>query len=255
MARKTVTTNMLTPNAQIMVRGKVAYSHITKHVDGDELKADIQRRTMQRRAVINKPYTTITIYEAQVVYANPQAATNPALKRPEEIYMEESMYKSNGKHNSGLCLTRENKSPRLPWVAERRGNQVVQLDSVPGELAAELDVTLVLRVFSSAQNNGVSLDGVIVNEPVRFFSSSANPDLSGYGLEFVPAAPAVNTDLPGADAAPMGAADSPFATPGAPVTPAGAPGAVTPAAQPGAAAAGQGGINYDPTADPARQQY
>lgn len=268
---RTIKTNQLRPQETFMVRGRVSFCRVAKHIEGEALKRDIENRKRLGRNAIERPYTTLTIYDAQVVPKNPSQLTM------EEQYANEAMFKSSSAQNTGMCFTGVNKSRRLPWVGILEGCTVKQLDGIPSELAIGMDVTLVMRVFSAPQNNGVSLDGVICNEPIRYFSGV---DLTGYGLTFESApghvsedadpAPAPGPDMGQPVAPPVGdpysaqPAAAPVApAPGAPQVPypAGmqppAPGPYTqgqPAAQPAPPPpAPAGGIRYDPAQDASRQ--
>ena len=179
MARRSVTTNQLTPNTTIMIRGHLTFSRIASQVMGEELEKDKIRRRNRNQNPIDRPYTTASICDAMVIYMNP---TN---KTPEDIYAEESLYQSRSSQNSGWSYTAYNKSPRLPWVGvlAEDGKTVKEIHP-EGELASGLDVTLVMRVFNSPQNNGVSLDGIILHEPVRYWSGLAGSGLADRGITF-----------------------------------------------------------------------
>lgn len=261
----TVNLNQLAPNATVLVRGKLAYSRLAKQIDGEELQKDMQRRQQKGWIPIEKPYTTATINNAQVIYANPQQKT------PVEIYVEEHFYQSRSQHAQGWSYTANNKGKNLPYICEMKGNNAMQV--IPeGELANGLDVTLVLRVFKGKPNNGLSLDGVIVNEPIRYYNGgNAGAGLANLGITFVPAAapaaapasapvtesvePAAPVQAPATAPANFPADDNPF---GGPVSaPVGNPYATQPAAgMPFGAPQGgfqpaqpQQGIRYNPNSD------
>ena len=179
MATRTVNTNQLTPQKTMMIRGKLTYSRLTRQVDGEELQKDMQRRASRRMNPIDKPYTTATICNAQVLYMDPNNKT------PEEIYAEESLYQSQTQGSTGWCFSGVNKGKTLPYIAIKDGNTARQI-APEGELAAGLDVTLVLRVFHTQMNNGVTLDGVIVNEPIRYYGGGVGAGLNEHGITFQP---------------------------------------------------------------------
>lgn len=258
MANRTINLNQLTPNTTVLVRGKLAFSRLAKQIDGEELQKDMQRRQQKGWLPIDKPYTTVTINNAQIVCANGQ-------KSLADTYVEEHFYQSRAQQATGWSYTANNKGKNLPYICEMKGQQAVQV--IPeAELANGLDVTLVLRVFKGKPNNGLSLDGVIVNEPIRYYSGGQGAGLSELGITFVPAAaPAAPVAAPAAPAAPAQAPvaapanfpadDNPF---GAPVTaPVGNPFAAQPAAgMPFGAPQGsfqpaqpQQGIRYNPNND------
>ena len=283
MSNRTITTNQLTPGRIFLVRGKVGFSRLTSRIEGEELQQDIQRRRSKGWLPIEKPYTTITINRAEVIVKDRNNI------QPEEQYAIESLYTSSSQRGQGgYSYTANNKGTRaLPYIAVTRAGAQGVVDQIQpeGELANGLDVTLVMRVFKGKPNMGVSLDGVIVNEPIRYFDNArAGDGLDGFGITFNPLAPgtlptaaaaetdnghsaeqpayAGHEDLPfvsegaGAaanDAAPVTPAPAgvmPQATATAPVTP------VTPVAPAGNAmnapinpmgtAPQNGGIRYDP---------
>lgn len=189
MANRTVNTNQLTPGTMYMVRGKVSYSRMLRKIDGEELKKDNDRRRASNRPEATKPYTTITIKDAQVVRMNPNAPESLA-----EIYARESLYIN--KTTGSQCLTIENKG-REPWFARHQNDDInnpnIQQFCPTAELAAGMDVTLVMEVYQAKPNNGVGLQGIIMNEPVKYFMGNGAPDpseLASLGLTFTPASAA-----------------------------------------------------------------
>lgn len=278
MSNRTVTTNQLTPGRIFLVRGKVGFSRLTSRIEGEELQQDIQRRRSKGWLPIEKPYTTITINQAEVIVKDRNNI------QPEEQYAIESLYTSSSQRGQGgYSYTANNKGTRaLPYIAVTRAGAQGIVDQIQpeGELANGLDVTLVMRVFKGKPNMGVSLDGVIVNEPIRYFDNTrAGVGLDGFGITFNPLAPgtlptaaetdnshsaeqpayAGHEDLPfvseGAGAAvntaapvtpaPTGA--MPQATAAAPVTPVAPAGnAMNAPINPMGTAPQNGGIRYDP---------
>lgn len=194
MANRTVNTNMLTPNKTIMIRGKLTYSRVTKFIDGDELRKDNQRRAQRNLPEISKPYTTASICNATVLYENPNQKT------PEDIYAEESLYQSTSPTNTGWNFQGMNKGKILPYIAVMRPDGTTADQIKPeGELAAGLDVTLVLRVFAAKPNNGVGLDGIIVNEPIRYYNGGLGIGLAERGITFNASPDAMNMPTPELD--------------------------------------------------------
>lgn len=278
MNNRTITTNQLTPGRIFLVRGKVGFSRLTSRIEGEELQQDIQRRRSKGWLPIEKPYTTITINQAEVIVKDRNNI------QPEEQYAIESLYTSSSQRGQGGYSYNANSrgTRALPYIAVTRAGAQGVVDQIQpeGELANGLDVTLVMRVFKGKPNMGVNLDGVIVNEPIRYFDNTrAGDGLDGFGITFNPLAPgtlptaaetdnshsaeqpayAGHEDLPfvseGAGAAANAAAVSapapagvmPQATATAPVTP------VTPAGNamnapinPMGTAPQNGGIRYDP---------
>ena len=278
MSNRTITTNQLTPGRIFLVRGKVGFSRLTSRIEGEELQQDIQRRRSKGWLPIEKPYTTITINQAEVIVKDRNNI------QPEEQYAIESLYTSSSQRGQGgYSYTANNKGTRaLPYIAVTRAGAQGVVDQIQpeGELANGLDVTLVMRVFKGKPNMGVSLDGVIVNEPIRYFDNTrAGDGLDGFGITFNPLAPgtlptaaetdnshsaeqpayAGHEDLPfvseGAGAAANAAAVSapapagvmPQATATAPVTPVAPAGnAMNAPINPMGTAPQNGGIRYDP---------
>lgn len=278
MSNRTITTNQLTPGRIFLVRGKVGFSRLTSRIEGEELQQDIQRRRSKGWLPIEKPYTTITINQAEVIVKDRNNI------QPEEQYAIESLYTSSSQRGQGgYSYTANNKGTRaLPYIAVTRAGAQGVVDQIQpeGELANGLDVTLVMRVFKGKPNMGVSLDGVIVNEPIRYFDNTrAGDGLDGFGITFNPLAPgtlptaaetdnshsaeqpayAGHEDLPfvseGAGAAanaaapvtPAPASVMPQATATAPVTPVAPAGnAMNAPINPMGTAPQNGGIRYDP---------
>lgn len=278
MSNRTITTNQLTPGRIFLVRGKVGFSRLTSRIEGEELQQDIQRRRSKGWLPIEKPYTTITINQAEVIVKDSNNI------QPEEQYAIESLYTSSSQRGQGgYSYTANNKGTRaLPYIAVTRAGAQGVVDQIQpeGELANGLDVTLVMRVFKGKPNIGVSLDGVIVNEPIRYFDNTrAGAGLDGFGITFNPLAPgtlptAAETDNSHSAEQPAyaGHEDLPFVSEGAgaaanaaaPVTP--APAGVMPQAtatapvntvapagnamnapiNPMGTAPQNGGIRYDP---------
>ena len=169
--------NDLTPDTTYLLRGKVAYSRVSRHTTDEERIKDNQRRTYK----IDKNYTNITIYDVSILCKDPQKPTI------EEQYAAECLYKSHVDKYTGKSFSALNKSENLPKVGVI--NDKGEYDSVKlqGELAQGLDVTIVMRVFKgkNSMNNGVSLDTILVNEPLRYFSNNVvEKDLEARGIIF-----------------------------------------------------------------------
>ena len=194
---KTINSNQLTPDATYLVRGKVGFSRISRHTTDEEREKQNQKRTHP----VDKNYTTITVYDAQVICRD---TANPTL---EERYGAESCYKSSSKDYPNLNFTGMNKSRNLPRVGVLEplpGNSNNYKEVVlSGELAKGLDVTLVMRVFKGqGSNNGVSLDRVLVNEPIRYYEASneaIDKSLASFGITFQAMAPQTEQERPAED--------------------------------------------------------
>lgn len=195
MANKTINTNQLTPGKNIMVRGRMNYCRITSQIAGDELKRSNDRARQYGRQPDNRPFTKAVLENAYVECINPN---NPTV---EEAYAIERLYVKATAPQSGNFFEAKNKGRILPWVGIRTdATNVKQLEpsEVKGELDRGLDVTLVLRVFNGTPNNGVSLDGIIVNEPIRFYNGANANMLAEHGITIHPAASrnTVNDSMP-----------------------------------------------------------
>lgn len=204
MANRTISTQSLTPGEVFCVRGKLTYGRLAKQVDGEELEKDKQRRAARGMRPIERPYTSATITDA---YVTVKDKNNPTL---EERYAQESLYTSHANGSHGFNFSAVNRGNRLPWIGVRDPQDPMKIEQLmlPNELASGLDVTLVMRVFQGKPNKGVTLDGVILNEPPRYFAS-ADPtaSLSALGITFIPA----ETAAPAPEAAPMAHEAFPFA--------------------------------------------
>ena len=187
---RTVHNSQLKPGSIILVRGHVGFSRISRQTTNEERIKDNQRRTHQ----IEKNYTTITIYNAQVMARNPQAPT------PEEIYALESCYTSSSQDYPGNNFTGINKSAFLPKVGvlAQGGNpdNHPSYDEITleGELQKGTDVTLLLRVFAGqGGNNGVSLDTILINQSdFQYYGNSAHVTeaMNAFGINFNAKSPA-----------------------------------------------------------------
>lgn len=180
MSNRTVQLNSLTPGTEFMIRGKLSFSRITSQIAGEELARRIESAKRNGMIPVERPHTTASITNAQVVYKD---ANN---KTPEEIYAEESLWQSSSHPERGYCYTAYNKGSYLPRVGTLAGDGMTVNEIVPeNELANGLDVTFVIRVFKpkTQRNNGTSLEGIIVNEPIRYYDGNAMASaLSGHGL-------------------------------------------------------------------------
>lgn len=178
---RTVSANQLADNTTFLIRGRVLYSRIRSQVAGEELARKNQRAMQQGRQPRNRPYTTLSICQAEVVRANP----NAPMMNPEEIFATESLYTSTTQPNNGLCYSADNTGNYLPRLCVQEGNMVTELsaDEIHGELDNGLLVTMVMRIYNSGKpNKGITLDTIIVNEPIRFYQGGAAANLEKYGL-------------------------------------------------------------------------
>lgn len=161
--------NQLKPGETIFVTGKVKFSHITKHVEGEELRKANERRTIP----IEKPHTFITVTEAAILPKVPGQLT------PEEQYVQQKFYvaKDNqGKSPEIYDYQSISKSPYLPQVSQCDATdpKICYEIKPETELGNGLNVTLVLRIYATKQNNGLGLDGILVREPIRYYEQGRN---------------------------------------------------------------------------------
>lgn len=211
---KTISVNSLEPDSTYLVRGKITFSRVSRQTTDDERA----KANSQRKHPIDKNYTTVSICNAQILAKNPN---DPTLA---ERYAAECLYQSSSPDNPGNNFTAMNKSHNLPRVAVVDPNSPNTYNEIAleGELAAGLDVTLVMRVFKGAGNNGVSLDRVLVNEPIRYyqgFDKTVAEKLSDFGITYNTMPKTQQTAQPQAQPQTQPAAPSAFATVGAPAAP------------------------------------
>ena len=161
--------NSCNPGDICWVRGKLSFSHLAKKVEGEALERDKQRRMTQNLQPIDRPYTTATVSQCTII----PASGNPAQLSLFEQFIQERFYQSPKHPENGWSFAGYNKGKFLPLVGVMQpdGKTVDQI-SLSAELAAGLDVTLVLKVFKTNRNNGCSLEGVILNEQPKYFEGA-----------------------------------------------------------------------------------
>ena len=197
MSNYNIQVNQLSVGAKIYVEGITTYSRLAKHIDGEELKKDQLRKKQRGMVIIDKPYTTISIEDAKI-----HSISKTGSLTLEEQFIQERFYmkqKIDAATNQPIGNTYvyniNNKSPFLPLVSQfdAQANAATKV-KLENELATGLKVMLCLSVYQSkawSGNKGISLDGVIVMEPIRYYTSSAQ-DFSALGITYV--------DLPDDDA-------------------------------------------------------
>lgn len=165
--------SQLTVGASVLVRGNVTFSRITRRLEGEELKNDQARRRTRGQIPIDKPYVTISICNATIVPKVPNTLT------PDEQYVAERFYTSQKPEKPGMNFTIDSKSQYLPYISQVKEGNPREVDQVKplGEPATGLDVVLVLRIFQSSNyggmgRKGVTLDGIIAQEPIRYYTSN-----------------------------------------------------------------------------------
>lgn len=184
---KQISLSSVPPGTIIQVRGKVAFSRIRSQIKDEELKRTNERNQQQGRLAIDKPHTKLSLKQCTLIVKDPNNLTVG------EQYVQERMFLSQKHPENGYCYEGLNKGKFLPVVARRvpeDPNTIQQYEpsELLGELANDLDVTILMRVFESKPNNGITLDTVIVNEPIRFYQGGAQTSLAAAGLTLRPSA-------------------------------------------------------------------
>lgn len=187
---RTVTSNNLTPGKTAAIRGQVTWSRIRARVEGEALKRENERLKAAGRLTKDKPYTSITVANAQIVPLDPSGQTLTA----EETYALEHMFDAK----AGRSYTGESHGKYLPDVGvwDQNTGDVKWLTSMEGELAPGMDVTVIMVAYEGKPNNGFGLQAVICNEPIRYFGKQPlTPKLNAYSMYNVTSAPAPRSDV------------------------------------------------------------
>lgn len=182
--QKQFTAENLTEGTILMVRGKIAYSRLTKLIDGADLVAVNQRKAANNMSPINSPHVTCALTQPQVVFTDP---SNPSY---DEQFVAERFYVSPKNPSAGPMYSIDSKGKSLPTIAvpSDKGDDSYDQDTSGRELANGLDVTLVLRVYKPKNyaKRGMAIEHIVVNEPVRYYSGSnaATEALAARGIVF-----------------------------------------------------------------------
>ena len=178
-----ISPSSLRPNVTIMVSGTIAYSEITRLIEGDRLIERDKRLARDGRKPVGKEHTAITIENPQVI---PKVPGQLSL---EEEYIQNKFYTSHAANHTSTRYAMINKSKFLPKIAvidQNNPNNAVEI--VPeGELANGLQVRLLLTTYQvkNYASRGVRLDQVIVMEPIRYFSQDdLNKKMADYGMTY-----------------------------------------------------------------------
>ena len=70
---RTISANQLPDNTNFLIPGRVTYPRPRSHAAGEELDRTNRRLQAAGRSVHTRPYTTLTICDAKVVRADPNA--------------------------------------------------------------------------------------------------------------------------------------------------------------------------------------
>lgn len=226
----TININQLKPGVHVWVKGKVAYSHITKFIEGEALRRENQRRANRGQIQAQKPYTTIGITEAQIL---PASQTGLSL---EEQYVQSKFYTKQdvpGVYN----YQHENKSPYLPRVSQLREGTTNVYDQITpeGELASGVSVILIMETFASKSFGGkvgLGLNQIMVCEPIRYYNGAGLASaMAERGMTYNALSPEEDRKaVTPKTAAPEAASETPAAA--APASPTGNPYQNTPAPAP-----------------------
>lgn len=171
----------LTANATVLLRGKTTFSRLAKLIDGQDLINSDANRVKNGMNPVGRAHTSINLAEAEVLFADP---ANPT---PDEFFVHERRFTSDKHPDRGHCYSFDNKSTNLPIVGKKNAAGEVEQVVLTGDLAADLDVTLVLRVYQPKgyANRGLSLDLVLLNEELRYYNSGVNAgELATRGIVF-----------------------------------------------------------------------
>lgn len=176
-----ISAHKLTPNTTVHIRGKLTFSRLSKLIDGEEL-AKVDARARQMGSIpVGRPHTSVSMSQAEVLYADPNSPTL------EEQFVAERRFVSPTYPEHGQSYSLDNKSPNLPVVGTLNADGEVEQVVLESDLAAGLDVTLVLRVYKPQgyTNCGLSIDLVLVNEPIRYYNTGLNQtELAARGIVF-----------------------------------------------------------------------
>lgn len=191
----TIAATELTPGQTVMVRGKTTFSRLARLVEGQALIDSDNTRVKNGMQAIGRPYTSINLAHAEVLFADPANPTR------EELFVQERRFVSKKNPENGLGYGIDNKSTTLPPVGVRNAQGHVEQVILENDLAAGLEVTLVLRVYKpkSHLNCGLSLDLVVVEEPIRYYNAGVNQgELAARGIIFAKPLVPVPTAAPAA---------------------------------------------------------
>lgn len=196
--------NTIRTNRTVFIQGTVQFSRICSHIKDDELAKNNQLRKSRGLMSIDKPYTTITVANAQIL-------PDPSGFTPEDTFVQNKFYKEKARKddpNAPWNFSIDSKSPYLPRVTKAINNNlangVTEIPHLENELAQGVEVILTVRTFKSENftNIGLSLDGIIVVGELRYRTpSSLEAALASRGITFQPAS-AAHTAEPVAQAEP-----------------------------------------------------
>lgn len=169
---KTVRINELKSGDVFYVAGKVRYSYISKHLEGEALRRSIERqKALGFRRPIEVPHTELTIEDAHVLMKDPRNPTKV------ETFAKECLYQATDRETGRTSwrFSEKSLSKHLPKVLVRREGDPKVYDEVrlEHEPANGLDVTVVVSVYDNKGKLCKKIDTVLINEPLRYFRNAA----------------------------------------------------------------------------------
>ena len=221
MAKKVETNDLLT-GTMILLKGDLEFSKLSKKYIGKELEEKISRTEAVSGYPIYEPHVTVTIKNTKIVGFNvqekPQNYDQKAYKKKIATFIKERLYHSQkGDYKNGYSIARRyyinnfidrhRDNPNLVKKGQltKKGWDIFAKDNLPAvyfrtedepnvlnkvnlkdEIAKDSSVILVLRIYESSskkgRNKGLSLDGVIVNGEIKYFTSNQEDRLSEFGF-------------------------------------------------------------------------
>lgn len=197
MATKQININSLEAGTIIKVRGKVAFSRIRTQIAGEELRKQNDRDRQAGRPITEAAHTKLDMKNCQVLCNDPNNLTLA------EKFIQERLYLSNKHPENGYCYRAMNKGKYLPQLCYKVPGsnppimQQFEPEEIKGELANDLLVTAYMKVFKGTPNNGLSLDYVCVEEPIRFYQPDGANALAAAGIILRPSSAGRELATPG----------------------------------------------------------
>lgn len=212
---KQININSLEPGTVLMVRGKILFSRVRSQIAGPELDKVNERNRQFGRPIIERAHTKLDLKECYILAKDPQNLTLA------EKFIQERLFKSTKHPEYGFCYTALNKGKFLPNICYPIPGtlemQQYEPEEIKGELDADLDVTCYLRIYKGNPNNGLTLDTICVNEPIRFYSFDGANALASAGIIMRPSSAGREVAVPRETAA--SAPQAPAANTGMPIMP------------------------------------
>jgi hypothetical protein len=194
-----INVNSVPDNSTMYLRGVVDYSFITKRLEGAELDADNARKARFGMMPESKPHSRLIISQTSIAYSDP---ANPTIG---EQFISQKFYQSKKSPGKNAMFCGINKSSySLPEVYTRDESDPTKLIPIVPEfeLAPGMKVTLLIKVFPTKANKGVSLEAVICDEPIRYsgVTGATSGALSAAGFTVAAPAPSVTSSVPAVSA-------------------------------------------------------